>query len=131
MIFHLVPESDLVKALGADTYRPANLSEVGFVHCADEHSVLPVADDHFFDTTGRVVLLQIDPAKLLSVVRYEEPAPIQGSGSAHLETAALFPHVYGPIARAAIARVGVLVKSPEGFRWPTELVSLDVFVARS
>ena len=131
MIFHIVLESEFRAQLDADAYRPVDLAEVGFVHCAARPSVLPIAEEFFSDVPGPLVLLEIDPTKLVSEVRYETAAPIAGVGFSGPSSAPEFPHIYGPVAREAIRRVGVLSRPPGGFRWPTAFLELAPFLARS
>jgi uncharacterized protein (DUF952 family) len=129
-IYHLAVEDALRAAVSEDAYRPADLGATGFVHCALEASVLAVADDYFADARGRLVVLEIDPGRLAAETRYEAPAPLPGAGEAHLRSAPVFPHVYGPIDRAAIHRVGVLRRTATGHAWPERFESLDAFLAR-
>lgn len=129
MIYHITTESDLRAHMRGDTYTPASLKDFGFVHCALQASVIAVANDYFAAAAAPVLLLEIDPEQLTSEVRYEAAAPIAGAGTAHLVDAALFPHIYGPINTQAIARVGVLDVTPDGYHWPGEFEALDVFLA--
>jgi len=129
MIYHIVTESDFRAHVRGDAYTPASLKDFGFVHCALQASVVTVANDYFADAAEPVLLLEIDPERLTSEVRYEAAAPIAGGGTAHLVDAALFPHVYGPIHTPAIARVGVLGVMADGYRWPGEFEALDAFLA--
>ncbi|HOU16005.1 MAG TPA: DUF952 domain-containing protein [Anaerolineae bacterium] len=129
MIYHIVTESDLRASLRGDMYAPASLEDFGFVHCALQASVVAVANDYFAAAAGPVLLLEIDPERLISEVRYEAAAPIAGGGTAHLVDAALFPHVYGPIHTPAITRVGVLGVTANGYQWPGEFETLDAFIA--
>lgn len=131
LIYHIVVQSDFRKSVVADVYRPGDLSQIGFVHCAAEASVIPVADDYYADAVGPVLLLEIDPDLLGSETRYEAAAPIDGGGTSHLDTAREFPHVYGPIETRAIARVGVLGKGEGGFLWPTEFAGVASFLSSS
>ena len=117
-IYHIVVESDFREQLEPDEYRPSALAGDGFVHCALESSVIPVANDYYADAPGPVLLLEIDPTKLESETRYEAPAPIAGGGTDHLSSATVFPHVYGPIDRDAIVRLGSLGRSESGYSWP-------------
>ncbi|GAA3369569.1 DUF952 domain-containing protein [Streptomyces sannanensis] len=90
MIFHVVPldewaaEPDL-------PYAPASLTAEGFVHCSgDETAALAIADGHFRDTPGPLLVLVIEEAAIGAEVRWEGTED------------ALFPHVYGPVERAAV-----------------------------
>jgi len=76
-----------------------------------------------------VLLLEIDPERLTSEVRYEAAAPIAGGGTAHLVDAALFPHVYGPINVQAIVCAGVLEVTPDGYQWPGRFAAWGAFLA--
>ena len=129
MIYHIVAETDLRTQLVGSVYVPASLPPDGFVHCAFEASVIPVANDYYAGVVGNLVLLEIDPARLASETRYEEAAPIAGGGTSHLVGGSRFPHVYGPIDTDAITRVGLLGKTASGYEWPRDFMSLDAFLA--
>jgi len=119
-IYHIARESEWRAGQGADGYAPPGLSREGFVHCASREAVLPVAADYFSQASEPLLLLELDPAALGDALRFEPPAPLPGGGRAHLQSARLFPHVYGPLARAAIRRIGVLRRVEGGFAWPGE-----------
>lgn len=127
-LYHLVIESELRSQTEGDLYRPANLTNDGFVHCSNEATVVPVANDYYADVSEKLLLLEIDATKLTQEVRYEAPAPIPGGGTDHLAGAEPFPHVYGPIDIAAISGVGVLGRSERGYTWPATFLSFDSFV---
>lgn len=80
---------------GVDTpyYETESLATEGFVHNCRPDQLRSVLGRHFAGHRA-LVLLVLDPSLLTSEVREEE---------SHGET---FPHVYGPIDRAAV--VGVL-----------------------
>ncbi len=128
IIYHVVIESDFRTQLESAVYLPSSLPDVGFVHCALEPSVIPVANDYYAGAPGRLLLLQIDPSRLASETRYEAAAPTAGGGSSHLGSAPRFPHVYGPIDREAITGVGVLGTTADGYEWPRRFMSLDSFL---
>ncbi len=129
MIYHIVIESDFRAQLESTTYIPSGLPDDGFVHCALEPSVIPVANDYYAGTSGRLLLLEIDPRRLASETRYEAAAPTAGGGSSHLASAPRFPHVYGPIDKQAITSVGVLERTTGGYEWPRRFMPLDSFLA--
>jgi uncharacterized protein (DUF952 family) len=128
MIYHVVIESDFRAQFDDLVYSPSGLHADGFVHCAFEPSVVPVANDYFAGAPGRLLLLEIDPTLLTSETRYEAAAPIVGGGSSHLASASEFPHVYGPINREAITGIAVLGRTAGGFEWPRGFVPLDSFL---
>ena len=92
--------------------------------------LLPVAETFFSEVSDSLVLLEIDPESLGCEVRYESAAPIPGADLPMPQSAAKFPHIYGPIARKAILRVGTLFRAPGGFGWPTDFGGLAEFLAR-
>lgn len=125
MIHHLAPASELRAGCSSDSYQPARLAEDGFVHCsAGEAQTLAVAADYFADLEEPLFVLEIDPSELRAELRFEAPAPIPGGGREHLEGAATFPHVYGPIERRAVRGVGRLGKDGSRYVWPTRFLSL-------
>ncbi len=79
---------------GAETphYEPDSLASEGFIHNCRPAQLRGVLGRHFAGHRA-LVLLVVDPARLTSEVREEE---------SHGET---FPHVYGPIDRAAVVSV--------------------------
>ena len=118
-IYHIVTEADFRANNDGQRYLPADFAASGFVHCALEVSVLPVANDYYAAVSEPLLLLKIDPARLKASVRYEPAAPEPIVGSSHLGTSPVFPHVYGPIEIAAIDWIGVLTNGEDGYSWPT------------
>lgn len=120
MIYHIVPEPEFLDCFNGDVYIPPSLAECGFVHCALRESVVPVANDFFATLTDKLLLLEIDPARLDAEVKYESAAPVDDGGTSHLDSAAVFPHIYGPVNSAAIVASAVLNKTSKGYRWPSD-----------
>lgn len=91
-IVHLATEADWADADTA--YTPATFDADGFVHCSTPHQIAAVAEARF---AGRddLVLLTIDPTQLTAPVVWEDLA----------DEGEEFPHVYGPIDRAAVLEV--------------------------
>ncbi len=112
MIYHIVVDSDFRAQFDGRAYTPPGLHQDGFVHCAFERSVVPVANDYFVGAAARVLVLEIDPTRLTSETRTPAAALTAGGGTSHLASASQFPHVYGPINKEAITAVGVLSRTP-------------------
>jgi uncharacterized protein (DUF952 family) len=125
MIYHIVAEADFLACTDAQRYLPADFAASGFVHCALEASVLPVANDYYAAVAGLLLLLRIDPDRLTSETRYEAADPSAAAGTTHLASSSVFPHVYGPIDLAAIDGVGILTKGENGYGWPAEFLGLS------
>ncbi len=84
-------------------YRGDTLGSEGFIHCSTAQQVLPVANLLF---QGRVdlVLLTIAPEQVQAEIRYEN---LEGGTE-------LFPHIYGPLDRAAVVSVETLKAGADG-----------------
>jgi uncharacterized protein (DUF952 family) len=87
-----------------DFYRAKSLSIEGFIHCSNAGQVERVAN-LFYAEARELTVLRILVDRLTSPVRDEDP----GTGE-------LFPHVYGPIDRAAITGTEALQRDTAG-RW--------------
>ncbi|MFE5618248.1 DUF952 domain-containing protein [Streptomyces sp. NPDC056470] len=102
MLLHVVP-LDEWSADPDRPYAPPSLASEGFVHCSpDETAALTIADAHYRDAHGPLLVLVIDETLLSAEVRWE------GSEDA------LFPHVYGPVERAAVTAVHEVRRDSDG-----------------
>lgn len=101
MLFHVVPVDEWTADVDRP-YAPASLATEGFVHCSpDEPAALAIADGLYRDVPDLLVL-RIDESRLGAEIRWE--------GSADM----LFPHVYGPIERAAVTGVLAVRRDMDG-----------------
>ncbi len=130
MIYHIVDEASFLSCSDGRAYLPSDFAASGFVHCALEGSVLPVANDYYGGVAGTLLLLRIDPDRLKSETRYEAADPSAAAGTSHLATSAVFPHVYGPIDLEAIDGVGALGKGPDGYEWPATFDGVGEYLGR-
>ena len=98
MIFSRAIVAGLVVAASCSS---AGLAEEGFIHCSFAHQVATVATALYRGQTD-LVILTIDERGLPVVVEdcYE-------SGDE-------FPHIYGPIPRAAVVEVRPFPPNPDG-----------------
>lgn len=126
MIYHVVPEPEFLDCFNGDIYIPPSLAECGFIHCALKSSVVPVANDFFTTVTDKLLVLEIDPDKLEPQVKYEPAAPAENGGVSHLESAMVFPHIYGALNSGAIVGIAPLEKSAQGYNWPIGFESCDI-----
>jgi uncharacterized protein (DUF952 family) len=130
MIYHIVKEKDYLPFIKGDSYIPFNFDETGFVHCALEASVVPVANDYYSNVEDKLLLLKIDPLKLKSQTKYESAALVKGAGIHHLNTSPVFPHVYGPIDNSSVEGIGEILKEKNGYAWPKEFVPLTEYLKK-
>lgn len=99
---HLAVADEWEAQRDAPTYRPSAFAVEGFVHCTDGLDRLLVpANAYYRDDPGRFVALEVDLDRVSAPVRYDAEPPV-------------YPHVYGPIETAAIVRVLVAERSPDG-----------------
>ena len=103
-LLHLVPQ-DGFDPDDTSPYAPPSLEAEGFVHCSTPAQVAGTAR-LLFAGNDDLLLLVIDPRRLDAPVRHED---LYGIGQG-------FPHVYGPVPRAAIVEVRAFPPGPGG-RW--------------
>ncbi|MGW1764783.1 DUF952 domain-containing protein [Streptomyces sp. NPDC002073] len=102
MIFHIVSLADWSAAPDLP-FAPPSLESEGFVHCsADRPTVLEVVDRHYRDAPGPLLAVELDERALTAEVRREG------------DTGGRYPHVYGPLDRAAVTRVWQVVRGADG-----------------
>ncbi len=87
--FHLTPATRWAAA-GDGPYDAPSLDAEGFIHCTDGvAAMVATANRHYADDQSEFVVLTVDLDALDVPWRYDDP------GSP-------YPHIYGPITRAAI-----------------------------
>lgn len=105
-IYHLVPAERWQSWPKDEPYLPAEYADDGFIHCTKgDELMLQVANRFYHNGPGEFRLLVIDPEKLTSPLKWEQPAD---------DLAPLFPHIYGPINRTAIVGERELVRDTSG-----------------
>ncbi len=98
---HLIPEADWQAAPATDPLRPASLRTEGFVHLTHGPAdLIDVANVFYRSVPGPHVVLTVNLAALTVPWRYDGDER--------------FPHVYGPIDRAAIVDVRPIRRRPDG-----------------
>jgi len=90
-IFHITEQSTWRKAKHNTFYEGDTLSVDGFIHCCLFEQIEDVLIN-WFEGKHDIVILEIDPEKLLSPVKYEN---LEGGQE-------MFPHIYGPINLDAV-----------------------------
>lgn len=102
MILHLLSREAWAEAQAHGLLVAPSVATEGFAHCSTEHQMVDVANKYYNGATN-MVLLNIDPAKLTSQLKFEPPAHIDGSPALPHEP--MFPHIYGPINLDAVIEV--------------------------
>ncbi len=89
----------------ADTfYVHPSLEKEGFIHCSRDFQVIPTANRLFTAQREALLVLAIDPQRVLHEVRYER-AP---------DVPELFPHIYGVIPTGAVVGIVPLRRDEQG-----------------
>jgi uncharacterized protein (DUF952 family)/GNAT superfamily N-acetyltransferase len=102
VILHLLSRKSWVEAQVRGQLIAPSVATEGFAHCSTEHQMVDVANKYYRGNSD-MVLLNIDPTKLASVLKFEPPAHLDGSPALPHEP--LFPHIYGPINLDAVSEV--------------------------
>ncbi|MEH2626356.1 uncharacterized protein (DUF952 family) [Bradyrhizobium sp. AZCC 1719] len=109
VIFHICLPAVWAAAKSGE-YRSPSFDSEGFIHCSTPDQVVEVANYLFRGQRG-LVLLVIDPDRVISPIRYEDA----GNGK-------LYPHIYGPLNPSAVVAVEPFEPSADGtFELPKRL----------
>ena len=113
MIYHITSRVAWSEALKSGVYTADSLKSEVFIHCSKQDQVLRVANDWYKGQHG-LVLLKIDPARLVPKIRWEP-------GSDKPDE--LFPHLYGALNLEAVVEILDFEPSREGvFSLPHSLI---------
>jgi uncharacterized protein (DUF952 family) len=114
LILHLLAADDAARAVADDRdYLPDAYAVDGFVHCTvGDAGLLQIANAYSRHRTEPMVAWTIDTSLLASEVRWEAPAP--PDGSVPTDRSLRFPHVYGPIALRAVTATRLLRRDEHG-----------------
>lgn len=93
MLYHLVSQYSFDGQPVDEPYAPASLFEEGFIHLSATPQQVAWVAQRFYAAVPDLVTLLIDEARL--------DAPLQWDETPH----GRFPHLYGPLNRAAIVGI--------------------------
>ncbi|HEX9922833.1 MAG TPA: DUF952 domain-containing protein [Anaerolineae bacterium] len=75
-VYHLTPASEYHRQPDDAAYQPASLAEEGFIHCTGGAAMLlEVANAFFVGLTEELLVLEIDPSRLVAPLKFEPPIP--------------------------------------------------------
>lgn len=103
-IYHITTRGTWQAAARLEKYELDSLSVEGFIHCSKWEQVLRVAETFYLGQRD-LLLLEIDPRKLLPELRWEPGFDRPDE---------LFPHIYGPLNLDAVCNVLDLHQGPDG-----------------
>jgi uncharacterized protein (DUF952 family) len=115
LILHITTAPEWAAAQAAGEYRAPSLEAEGFIHCSTPAQVTHVGD-WFYRDVPDLVLLCIDPGRLVSELLWESSADA---------FAGEFPHVYGPIPVDAVRAVVPWARGEQGFEIPDAVNRLE------
>ncbi|MGW0249515.1 DUF952 domain-containing protein [Nocardia goodfellowii] len=105
-LVHICDLTEWTNARQIGEYRPASLTEAGFIHLSTpQQAHLPA--NRLFQGKRDLVLLRIDPALVGAEVKWEPGVPTDPASM-------LFPHLYGPLPVAAVTSVEEFRPGPDG-----------------
>ncbi len=110
-IVHITTHKAWIEATRSGQYAAPSLASEGFIHGSTVRQVLPVAAKYYKGQTG-LVLLEIDPKRLKSELKWEAPAG--GGPPPGVPEGDAFPHIYGPINLDAVVQVLDLETGADG-----------------
>ena len=110
-ILHLASNDAWLAAIKNGSYRADSLSTEGFIHCSKPSQIVAVANTFYHGQQG-LVLLVIDPSKLVAELKWELPAEPEPT---HAREGKLFPHIYGPLNLDAVLEVLIFEPDKDGY----------------
>ena len=106
--FHLTPRAWWEAADPAAPLAAPSLDGEGFIHCTDGAAeMVATANRHYAANPGEFVVLTVDLDAISSPWHVDDPGRI-------------YPHIFGPIDRAAIVAVVPAPRDPDGVFLPFE-----------
>jgi uncharacterized protein (DUF952 family) len=102
-ILHIVHRQMWERAVAEGEYRGETLATEGFLHASTQEQLSMVANTFYKGQTG-LVLLRIDPARVLAPIRWESPPGSEEK----------FPHIHGPLNLDAVVEVTSLEPGDAG-----------------
>jgi len=104
IIYHLVPIAYWEAQPTDRPYAPADYAHEGFIHCTHGDEQLAVVANRYYRNDQREwLVLVLDEQAITAQVEYEPG----GDGL-------LYPHIYGPLNRAAIREILHMPRDPDG-----------------
>lgn len=94
VIYHLTTLQEWEDAQDQGIYEPPSYQREGFIHCSTAEQLDGVMKKHFKQHENLVKLV-IDPARLISSLRYDKDGEQQPE----------FPHIYGPLNLEAVTQI--------------------------
>jgi uncharacterized protein (DUF952 family) len=112
LIYHITTRDSWAAAQKAGTYRADSLVKDGYIHCSSKNQLVTTANNFFLNQHGLMILV-IDPERLITVIRWEKGTDDQTQ---------LFPHIYGELNLDAVLQIVAFDPGEDGlFHLPQDL----------
>lgn len=119
MIIHLVKQTEWEAVSPLEAYAPNSLHVEGFIHCCTLEQLESVANCYYHGQTD-LILLAIDERKLSVELKFE----------ASTGFTELYPHLYGPISKEAVAETVLFPCGADGqFKAPAKLRQIQYLLS--
>ena len=112
LTYHLVPRAYYEAQNTQEDYlpEPMQAGREAFIHCTDgAQNLADTANRHYRGDSREFIVLVLDLARLTAPARYDDPGRI-------------YPHIYGPLNRAAIVEILDMPRQLDGFFLPPTLL---------
>ncbi len=113
MIFHITTTETWEKAKLNNEYKCDSLKKEGFIHCSNQSQIITIANT-FYSNYDQLIVLEINPKKLLAEIKWESPAHPNPNLDHNIDDTEKFPHVYGVINLDAVEKIIYLCKNNQG-----------------
>lgn len=113
LIFHITTSEAWKTAQNMGEYKTESLDTEGFIHASTITQVIKVANA-FYHSYNELIVLSINPDKLLTDVKWEAPIHPNTQGSVIVNNQEIFPHIYGVINLDAVVEILPLIKNNQG-----------------
>lgn len=119
MIIHLIKQTEWEASTNLEAIASSSLKHEGFIHCCNLEQLENIAECYYKGQSDLLILV-IDERKLSSELKYE-------AAPGYTE---LYPHLYGPINREALAEVIPLPCGLDGtFKVPDKLRQIQYLLS--
>ncbi|EAZ90558.1 DUF952 domain-containing protein [Crocosphaera chwakensis] len=113
MIFHITTIEAWDKYKLNHEYQCDSLKKEGFIHCSTQSQIIIIANT-FYSNHDQLIVLKINPDKLLSELKWESPVHPNPNMHHNINNTEKFPHIYGVINLDAVEKITYLCKNNRG-----------------
>ena len=113
-ILHITTQEAWDEGKTKGEYKTESLESEGFIHMSTKEQT-PGTLNLWFKQATELLLLHIDPSKLISKLVFEAPV------GPHTETTNKFPHLYGPLCIDAVIHTQPISRASTNDPWSIDI----------